>query len=92
MHTHQAKKLKVGDEVIWSKPGDVQCNGRVVYKHYDTIDIHWSDAEKPNRHYANLMPHVYTAEQLKQMADEKSVASKMEQVKAEMRKREYAWN
>ena len=90
MYAHQAKKLRAGDKVVWSKDNEL-CNGEVTRKYYNTICIKWDDQAEPTVHYADLMPHVFTPAQLEQMKKEAEVAAAMPAVLAERRKLLYRW-
>lgn len=63
MMKSQAKRLKPGDRVVWDKDG---VQGVVTRKRYNTVWIHWDDQPEGHErtHYADLMDHVFTPEQL----------------------------
>jgi hypothetical protein len=85
----QAKKLKAGDRVIWTNGAHV--GGVVVKKKWNTVWILWDDGLEKT-HYADTMDHVFTAEQLAQLEEEKRVAEKVKDVQSEWRKtRPYKW-
>jgi hypothetical protein len=89
MMSYQAKRLKVNDRVVWSKPGSPDTPGEVVKKWYNSIWIKWEDVLEPVLHYADLMPYVFTPAQLKEIETEKEMAVKLQEMKKEDLKKPY---
>ncbi len=91
MQDYQAKRLKVGDHVIWSKKSvyderlvNVDLDGQegtVVRKRYNTVWIKWDDGVE-RTHRAMFMDYIFTQEQLDQIAKEQQLAERVKQDKA----------
>ncbi len=86
MRKSQAKLLKAGDRVLWSKGDAPHVGGAVLKKKYNTVWIRWDDGIE-RTHYADSMDHVYTAEQLEAIEQEKRMAARIDEINREKLKR-----
>lgn len=84
MMKSQAKKLKAGDRVIWSRCVTVDRNvhGTVTAKKYNTVWIEWDDGTKQTM-YAETMDCVFTQKQLDDIDEQDRVVEKVKKWNAE---------
>jgi hypothetical protein len=86
MRKSQAKKLKDGDRVFWHKPNEPIIGGKVFWKRYNTVCIHWDDGVARN-HYADSMDNVFTQQQLDDIKQEERMAENIKSYNAELLKK-----
>lgn len=91
MMTNQAKRLKVGEKVVWSKSGAPVEEGVVTRKYYNTIYIQWADQAEPFKHYADTMNYAFTPQQLIDLETQARVAERVKELAVERRNKPYVW-
>ncbi len=89
MHPWEAKKLKVGDTVIWHGEADHNMTGIVKSRRYSAVWILWLNGEEKMYH-VDAMRDVVTQSQLDAAEENKRAVEAVNQMNKDRLKTHYA--